>query len=75
MNRLPHGFDPAVWKGWIEYGPSSIYRHCRNAVLYVHCREPEVFYTLSTPDGCTNGTESEAAAFANTYAESHGGWV
>jgi len=85
MTNLPPGFDPGVWgEGWNAsrlYAPRAE-RDCvdgvRLGVLLLNERFEvrHLWAKDGDPAGALfKGTELEAAAFANTYAESHGGWA
>ena len=78
-NRLPPGFDPAVWKGWEVGGyPGGIIRDMADGSTASVIRYADNVWSFGDSEGYRSDafpTESEAAAFANTYAENHGGFV
>lgn len=79
MANLPPGFDPGVWgEGW-EPNPyaGGIKRTTQSGVTVraMRCTNGFIVNLPKTAiqvegDDC----ETISAAFANTYAESHGGW-
>lgn len=79
--NLPPGFDPGVWgEGWEldERYPYVIFRRTHHDhLLSVRYGNGQWHVQVGIFDYShfNQTSESEAAAFANTYAESHGGWM
>lgn len=83
--NLPPGFDPGVWEGWRKEGQSIVRKSANGDLLTVResiSMDQGCGYRCTiwhSGEGCAGAsptmTELEAAAFANTYAESHGGWA
>lgn len=78
--NLPPGFD-RVWGGWPEtHDPTTRRRDTANGdAVFVRIFGDRWKVLIIPPKGeripSYHDTQEEAVAFANTYAESHGGWM